>query len=246
MFAYGSAVTNSAQYERCAAAGIDSVAEPSDLVTTRRGLPLQRAYNEMLDEATAHEDLEAVVLLHQDLRIASPDFPDRVRREFADPTVGLIGISGAVGSTGLAWWDGAEPVGGFGTQIAGATTLVGSRVQTSREVDAVDGTILVLSAWAASQVRFDRAFEADFHGYDTDIAFQVRARGGKVMVADLWCVHERMGKIGERRGAWVRASLRFDRKWSGRTLPRAPSESGRRPPSVHEQIEAAVASVRRR
>jgi len=207
MIAFGIAVTDQTQYERCAAAGIAQVAVPEDLVMTRGGLTLQRAYNAMLDEVSARHDLEAVVLLHQDMRIMSSDFRERIRAILADRTVGLVGVSGAIGSTGLAWWDGAAPVGAFGTDVGGRISTVGVPLGDREQAgaDAVDGTLLVLPAWTARQVHFDLGFERDFHGYDTDIAFQVRELGGRVVVANLWCIHERMGKIGARRGAWVRA-----------------------------------------
>jgi hypothetical protein len=245
MFAFGVAVTDLAQYRRCAQPGIDLVVAPGDLVMRRTGMPLQRAYNEMLDEASLRADLEAVVLPHQDMRIAQDDFAARVRSVLADPAVGLVGASGGIGGSGLAWWDGAETVGRFGTELHGQVTQIGVRSTSAREVDAVDGTILILSAEMARAVRFDEAFAPDFHGYDVDLAYQVRAHGRRVVVADLWCVHEAMGKIGGRRGSWVRASLRFDHKWSA-PLAGAPRRVGAVVPSEHALVSAEAAAMRAR
>jgi hypothetical protein len=85
--------------------------------------------------------------------------------------------------------------------------------------------------WAARNLRFDLRFERDFHGYDADISFQARALGRRVVVADLSCVHDALGKIGARRGSWVRASLELDRKWGIATEPRKGSGRDRHPPS---------------
>jgi Glycosyltransferase like family len=245
MIAFGVAVTDDAQYRRCAEVGISRVAATSDLVMTRSGVSIQRAYNEMLEEATAHPDLEAVVLPHQDMRIAQDDFAVRIRSVLVDPAVGLVGASGGIGGRGLAWWDGAETVGHFGTELYGSIARIGVRPAATREVDAVDGTILILSAEMARAVRFDEAFAPDFHGYDVDLSYQVRAHGRRVVVADLWCVHEAMGKIGGRRGSWVRASLRFDRKWSAPPLG-APRRLGVAAPSEHALVIAEALATRAR
>src|ERR1700723_717039 len=114
MIAYGTATNNEAQYERFAHAGIEQVREPGALVMARRGLSLQRAYNEMLEEAAAHADLEAAPTPHQDMRIEAAEFGATLRGLLADESIALIGSSGGRGGTGLAWWDGAELLGWFG------------------------------------------------------------------------------------------------------------------------------------
>jgi hypothetical protein len=244
MIAYGTAITNEAQYEQFAQAGIAQVLEPGALVMTRRGVSLQRAYNEMLEQAAGHADLEAVVLPHQDMRIEVREFGRMLRGLLADESIALIGSSGGRGGTGLAWWDGAELLGRFGALIHDHLVVIGERPARVHDVDAIDGTLLIFSSWAAHNLRFDLRFERDFHGYDTDISFQARALGRRVVVADLWCVHDSLGKIGTRRGSWVRASLEFDRKW--RTSTESREGSGRRQrlrstESVRDRIDADVA-----
>ncbi len=241
VIAYGTAITNEAQYQRFGRAGIERAREPGALVMVRRGLSLQRAYNEMLDEAAGHADLEAVVIPHQDMRIEDDAFSATLRTLLADDSIALIGASGGRGGTGLAWWDGAELAGRFGTATEDdRVVVVGRRPDRPCDVDVIDGTLLVFSAWAARTLRFDLRFERDFHGYDSDISFQARAAGKRVVVADLWCVHDALGKIGARRGAWVRASLEFDRKWG------AWAGHGRGPrsaESVWGRIDADVAAA---
>jgi hypothetical protein len=246
MIAYGTAITNEAQYERFARPGIDQVREPGALVMARRGLPLQRAYNEMLDTAAGHPGLEAVVFPHQDMRIEDRDFAATVRGLLADESIALIGSSGGRGSTGLAWWDGADLFGRFGALIQDRLVIIGERPDRVRDVDVIDGTLLVFSAWAARNLRFDPRFERDFHGYDSDISFQARGLGKRVVVADLWCVHDALGKIGVRRGAWVRASLEFDRKWGSWSASGKGGGPHRRlhsTKSVRDRIDAEVAAM---
>ena len=48
-----------------------------------------RSYNLILDAAAAREDLEALVLVHQDAELADPDFCAKLRRALADPDVGV-------------------------------------------------------------------------------------------------------------------------------------------------------------
>ncbi len=56
-----------------------------------------RNYNMLLDKAAAHEDLEALVLLHQDVELVDSDFAATVREALSDPEVAIVGCVGAVG-----------------------------------------------------------------------------------------------------------------------------------------------------
>ncbi len=246
MIAYGTAITNEPQYERFALPGIEQAREPDALVMARRGLSLQRAYNDMLDEAAGHADLEAVVIPHQDMRIEARDFAATLRALLADESIALVGSSGGRGGTGLAWWDGAELLGWFGAMIEDRVVVIGERPHGALDADVIDGTLLIFSAWAARALRFDLRFEHDFHGYDSDISFQARALGRRVVVTDLWCVHDALGKIAARRGAWVRAALEFECKWGTWTDSGNGSGSRRRlhpTKSVRDRIDAEVAAA---
>ena len=78
----------------------------------RRGRPVRGLGHDLprlqplLDTLAAHEDLEALVLVDQDIEIADRDFCAKVRSALADPDVALVGCSGATGIEGPAWWDG--------------------------------------------------------------------------------------------------------------------------------------------
>ena len=80
MIVFGTAVTDPETYERCAVPGIDRAAEPDSAILAHQTAgSLFRNYNLLLDKAAAHEDLEALVLLHQDVELVDEDFAARVQ-----------------------------------------------------------------------------------------------------------------------------------------------------------------------
>ena len=108
MILFGTAVTDLETYDRCAAPGIRLAAEPdSEVVAHQSAGSLFRNYNLLLDQAAAREDLEALVLVHQDAEIVDPDFCAKIRQALSDPEVAIVGCAGAVGVRGIAWWEGA-------------------------------------------------------------------------------------------------------------------------------------------
>ena len=61
----------------------------------------------MLDQVADREDLEALVLLHQDAEIVDADFCAKIREALRDPEVALVGCAGAIGVRSIAWWEGS-------------------------------------------------------------------------------------------------------------------------------------------
>ena len=51
----------------------------------------------MLDRAARSEELEALVLLHQEVEIADPGFCAKVPARFEDPDVAVVGVAGGDG-----------------------------------------------------------------------------------------------------------------------------------------------------
>ncbi len=222
MIAYGTAIADRRGYETIARPGIERVAEPDSVMLVREGCDsIQAPYNAMLDEAAAHEDLEALVLVHEDLELTDDTLPTRLRRLLDDPRVGLVGLLGSTDVRGLAWWE--HGLDGFVWQPGGP----GRSPFEEREVDAVDGMLLALAPWVVRTLRFDEAFAADFHGYDVDFCLQVRAAGGRVLAADVPYVHHRPGAPVSRRRAWVRTATRLSYKWDPQLWP--PEWAGNRP-----------------
>jgi hypothetical protein len=186
MIVFGTAISDEETYERVAQPGIRRASEHDSLVMTRKGHDsIQSPYNEMLEEAASLPDLEALVLLHQDLELTDDSLPERSRRLMRDGRVGLIGALGGKGSRLHLW---TEPEELFGT-----AKVPGFEVRYSddpREVDGVDGALLVIAPWVVRSVRFADALAENFHGYDVDFALRVRAVGGKVVCDDIpYCHH---------------------------------------------------------
>jgi len=90
MIAFASSVTKPDVYARCAKVGIERAAEPgSEVIAAEATGPISRSYNALLDRFAGRDELEALVLLHQDTEIVDPDFCARVRDALEDPQVGV-------------------------------------------------------------------------------------------------------------------------------------------------------------
>ena len=112
MIVFGCAITEPEIYERCALPGVRRVAPPgSEILAYQSTGSLLRNYNLVLDKASELDDVEAVVLLHQDAEIDDDGFAEKLRAALADPEVAVVGCVGAVGVRNLAWWEGAGDVG---------------------------------------------------------------------------------------------------------------------------------------
>lgn len=186
MIAFGVATSDRAQYERLALPGIRRAAEEGSLLLERSGDSIQRAYNQMMLEAEGRDDLEALVLLHQDLELIDDSLPQRVRRILRDPRVGLVGALGARDFSPHVWPAARELYGTFAEPT-------GTRRFSSdpQEVKGVDGILLVLAPWVVRGLRFNEALAQGFHGYDVDMSLRVRAHGGIVICDDIPYFHHR-------------------------------------------------------
>src|SRR5687768_13667133 len=108
MIAFGSAITKPEVYRLCAEPGVRRAAEAdSELDALPATGTVFSSYNALLDRAAGREDLEALVLVHQDAEIVDADFCAKARAALADPAVGIAGCVGAVGVRSIAWWDGS-------------------------------------------------------------------------------------------------------------------------------------------
>lgn len=215
MFAFGCATTSEEQYLAYAAPTIERLREPSSLAMRRHGFDTIHApYNEMLAEAGRRADLEALVLLHQDVSISDRRFIARARAVLAaDERVAVVGAAGACNGATLAWWEGDRRTGRVESPalVSGGATV--DHARGIREVEAIDGIVIVLSAWAVRALRFDPAI-GPFDGYDADICLQARSCGRRVVVADFRGVaHHVRGASFFDRARWVRGEVALRRKW---------------------------------
>lgn len=226
MIAFGCPVTSAAVYERHARPGIEAAAEPDSAVLAHQATSsIARSYNIVLDRAAALDGLEALVLVHQDTEIVDPDFCAKVRAVMADPEVAVAGCIGAIGVRSIAWWEGSVTWASFihrygelgGGDLPGFAWPGQDRPPFTRtgEVDVVDGFLLVLSAWAVRNLRFDESL-GPLHGYDVDFCLQAREAGRKVVTADLRAIHNHSLELVSDVEGWIEAHVRVAEKWDGR------------------------------
>ncbi len=223
MFVFGTAVTDTDAYDRFAAPGIRLVAEDDSEVLAHQSTgSLFRNYNILMDKAAAHEDLEALVLVHQDAEIVDPDFCTKVRQALNDPDVAVVGCAGAVGVRSIAWWEGAVTWASFihryhergGGDFPALTYYDVPSFATTGEVDSIDGFVMVLSPWAIRALRFDESL-GRLHGYDFDLCCQARAAGKKVVTADFKAIHNHSLELISDPDSWIEAYMRVAEKWDG-------------------------------
>ena len=132
------AVADQSRFDAIAAPGIEHVREADSLVVTvqpEAGCGPQRALNAALDALADEPDLEAVVILHEDVVLLDPDTASIVRGAFADPAIAIAGAIGAQGVPGLAWWGGI-PIGSAETAHVPDGVITG--MASRGPVDAVD------------------------------------------------------------------------------------------------------------
>jgi Glycosyltransferase like family len=226
LIAFGSAITDDLTYRRYAEKGIELVREPDSVVLADGPVgTLFRAYNLILDQAALRDDLEALVLVHQDAELVDPGFCDTMRRALADPDVGIVGCVGAIGVRSIAWWEGSVTWASFihrYSECGGGDLPAFSfnrddlpPYARTGEVDTVDGFVLGLSPWVVRNVRFDESLGA-LHGYDFDFCLQVREAGRKVVTADFQAIHHHSLDLIQDVEGWIAAHMRIAEKWDGR------------------------------
>lgn len=251
MIAFGCPITAPEIYERFAKPGIDAVAEPGAAVFAYRATSsIFRSYNLILDRAADCEDLEALVLVHQDTELLDPGFCAAVRQALADPEVAVAGCIGALGVRSIAWWEGSVTWASFihrygelgGGDLPGFAWAPADRPPFARtgEVDVVDGFLLVLSPWAVRNLRFDESL-GSLHGYDVDFCLQARAAGRKVVTAEFRAVHNHSLELVSDPEGWVEAHIRVAEKWDGKIPGATTLDSDWRAIARRAQAEAEAA-----
>ena len=254
MIAFGSSITEPDTYRECAERGIKLAAEADSVVLPNAASgSLFRSYNLLLDKAAELDDLEALVLVHQDAEIADPAFCAKLREALKDPDVGVVGCVGAIGVRSIAWWEGSVTWASFthryrelgGGELASFTWNGDELPPYARtgEVDTVDGFVLGLSPWVVENVRFDESLGM-LHGYDFDFCLQVREAGRKVVTADFKVVHHHSLDLVSDPETWVAAHMRIAEKWDGR-MPNVGSAGGDwKQRARRAEAEAAAARAR--
>jgi hypothetical protein len=211
MFVFATCVGSEATYRARALPGLRTVAEPDSMLvqaTADQG-SIFAAYDEILDAVAALDDVEALVLLHEDVELLDRSFCTTVRARLADPDVAVIGAIGADGVRSLAWWEGR----GAGHVVETRGTIDFGRHPCT--VDSVDGLLMVLSPWAIANLRYGPhglGAVGGFHGYDAELCFSARAAGREVWVDRLPLIHHTKGGYGDE-AAYARADAAFRARW---------------------------------
>jgi SAM-dependent methyltransferase len=213
VIAYAACIGDPEKFARICLPGLARVRTAEDLIIeATHPTSIFVAYNEVLDAVRERDDLEALVLLHEDTEILAPHLPDILRAHLAEPDVAILGAVGARGITGLAWWDAPERHGGI-VETRGLLHFTDG----AHDVDTVDGLFMALSPWAVRELRFDARSYAGFDAYDADICAQARAAGRRVVAEELPIAH-RHTRVGARRaafdgGSFSRNERVFREKW---------------------------------
>ncbi len=240
MIIFASAVTDPDVFERCAQAGVRRLqeAEPEiEMIVFASMGSLFRNYNLIIDKVRERDDIddvEGLVLIHQDAEIQDPEFTTKIRAALADPEVAIVGCAGAVDVRSIAWWEGSitwasfthrydELGGGEIPAFSWATEKKPPFAQLG-EVDSIDGFVMALSPWTIQNLRFDESL-GKIHGYDFDACMQVRSAGKKVVTADLQVVHHHSLRLIEDVESWITAYMRVAEKWDDK-LPHNGSRDG--------------------
>jgi hypothetical protein len=227
MIIFGCSITAPDVYARCAERGYRLAAEPdSEIIANAAAGSLFRSYNLILEMAAQRQNLDALVLVHQDAEIVDPLFCKKLRVALDAPDVGVVGCVGAIDVRNIAWWEGSVTWASFshrygefgGGEIPSLTWLEDEKPGFARtgEVDTLDGFVLALSPWAVQNVRFDETLGSQIHGYDIDFCLQVREAGRKVVTADFKVVHHHSLELVTDPEVWIQAHMRIAEKWEGR------------------------------
>lgn len=181
------------------------------VLTASNQTSISVAYNAILDGFKVY-DLDAVILIHDDLEMIDPATEEKVLRRFAtndgtNEDIAIIGVAG--GGPSMAWWN-IDPRGH--QQTDSGPVVFGPH---SGYVDIVEGSFMAFSPWAIQELRFDERYE--FLGYD-DVCLEAKRAGKQVYVAPIDTHHH--STVGYKSEAvksmWERSEVIFRSKWEKR------------------------------
>lgn len=184
------------------------ISDDRPILTASNQTSISVAYNAILDGFRVY-DLDAVILIHDDLEMIDPHTEDKVLAELEiHPNAAIVGVAG--GGPSMSWWN----VNPIGHQLTDSSMLEFGG-QRHGLVDIVEGSFMAFSPWAIQQLRFDERYE--FLGYD-DVCLHAIEAGKKVVVADIDTHHHStLGYKSESvRQMWERSEEIFAAKWGPR------------------------------
>lgn len=174
------------------------------ILTASNQLSISVAYNAILDGFKVY-DLDAVILVHDDLEMIDENTEEKVLSRFAaNEEIAIIGVAG--GGPSMAWWN-IDPRGH--QQTDSGPVVFGPH---SGFVDIVEGSFMAFSPWAIQELRFDERYE--FLGYD-DVCLEAKRVGKQVYVAPIDTHHH--STVGYKSESvkvmWERSEVIFNSKW---------------------------------
>ena len=179
------------------------------------GIHDARSLSEGYARGIARSTGELIVLSHDDIRILSPDFSQRLVAHLA--TYDLIGVAGTSKVVGGSWLDSGDPY--LFVLITSPdpetgrlqTVLLGGGAPNVGGMQGLDGVFLAMRRELAGRVGFDAETFDGFHLYDLDFSFRAYLAGYRLAVCrDIVLVHDSIGRYDE---AWTEYARRFREKF---------------------------------
>lgn len=201
--AYGSCVGDWYRFARNVATRVPG----RPLIGLQGAVSVAAGYNQIL-RAYQGQDLDAVILVHDDLEILDPDAEEKILKALAEPDVALVGVAGGKGRDSLQWWN-SETVGHQMTD-SGLVDF-GER---NGDVAFLEGSIIAFSPWAVENLRCDERYTDFRSGWD-DVCLHALDAGKRNVVVDVDTHHHTTigWKSPEIEARFMESERIFREKW---------------------------------
>lgn len=211
MLMFGTCVGYPDKWRKYALPGVQfNMDEPYRYVAQASVGHVAKTYQDILECARAMPDVEALVLLHDDLQIQDPKLASKIRRAIA-AGYDIVGLVGTTKLTSLYWWEhGPSTWRGYAVDGRnGRTVVCGADGTEDARVASVDGMLFAMSRWAIDNVNFDPDLYNGIHGYVEHACMQARAVG----VTRIDAFHHSQGGYAGGEEAFRRADEVFRKRW---------------------------------
>jgi hypothetical protein len=188
--------------------------------------PLPQVYNKAMDFAKEN-DIEYLILLHDDITLESFDICDRVRKSLdLFDVIGVAGCTKAKIKKPTLWhlmsreFKGNCNKGAVShpviTEDGDSEKLVTCFGSFPHRVLLLDGVFLAMSKKVFSSVRFDESNPAGFHHYDLDFSLACNKAKFKLGVCDIMITHASPGLKSLEDKEWNKGQDWFLNKWKAK------------------------------
>lgn len=167
---------------------------------------------------------EYVIFSHDDIRIITPDFEERLNQHLE--CFDVVGVAGTTHVIGGAWFLAGHPHDyQFVTSPEPGTddfvmVVRGGGRMIVPDIQALDGLFFACRRSVVATVGFDEETFDGFHGYDIDFTYRAYLAGFKLAVCrDLFIIHYSHGHFDH---VWDAYRRRFEQKHGMRSAPDQP------------------------